>query len=74
MHKGEKSEKEPQGRSNFSMVEYNQGLLIFGGTNGVKTMNDMWSFEMKDKKWSKVDSKDTPEVISLLNSQEEDIR
>lgn len=74
VHKGERSEKEPQGRSNFSMVEYNQSLLIFGGTNGVKTLNDMWSFSLQEKKWSRVDSKDTPEVPNSLFSRGEATR
>jgi N-acetylneuraminic acid mutarotase len=47
VYKGQKNEQEPQGRSNFAMVEYNGNLLIFGGTNGVKTLNDMWSFSLK---------------------------
>jgi hypothetical protein len=36
------------------MVEYNDSLLIFGGTNGVQTLNDMWSFSLKNKTWSKI--------------------
>jgi hypothetical protein len=45
------------------MVEYKGNLLIFGGTNGVKTLNDMWNFNLTSKKWEKLDCIDTPEVF-----------
>ena len=46
--KGGKS-KEPTGRSNFAMVEEKGNLLIFGGTDGNHTLNDMWIFDTKSK-------------------------
>jgi hypothetical protein len=42
------------------MVEYKGNLLIFGGTNGVKTLNDMWTFNLASKKWEKLECLDTP--------------
>jgi hypothetical protein len=39
------------------MVENNGNLIIFGGTNGVKTLNDMWQFDLKVKKWDKIENK-----------------
>lgn len=44
------------------MVEYKENLLIFGGTNGNKTLNDMWYFETNTKSWKQIEGKDTPEV------------
>lgn len=43
------------------MVEFDGALWIFGGTNGVKTLNDQWKFDLTTKKWIKIESKDTPE-------------
>lgn len=62
VHRWAKGEKEPEGRSNFAMVEHSGSLLIFGGSNGSKTLNDMWKFDLKVKRWEQVESKDTPEV------------
>lgn len=59
-YKSDKTDKEPGPRSNFSMVESNRSLFIFGGSNGTKTLNDTWSFSLKDKKWTKVETKDPP--------------
>ena len=50
------------------MVEYKGNLLIFGGTNGVKTLNDMWNFNLTSKKWEKLECLDTPEVIIIKYS------
>ena len=45
------------------MVELDGGLWVFGGTNGTHTLNDMWKFDLANKQWKSVESKDTPEVI-----------
>ena len=54
---------EPPGRSDFAMIEYSENLIIFGGTCGAKTLNDMWIFDTKNKTWKCVEGKDTPEVF-----------
>lgn len=51
------NDKEPDGRSNFSMAEHNGSLIIFGGTDGSKTLNDMWQFDIAQKTWSMIDNK-----------------
>ncbi len=56
---------EPEGRSSFAMTEADGKLLVFGGTNGEKTLNDLWTFDVKAKEWQRVDNKDTPEVVVL---------
>lgn len=48
------SKDEPEGRSNLAMVSEGQNLWIFGGTNGQKTLDDLWKFDLTAKKWSKV--------------------
>jgi len=50
-------DKEPEGRSNFAMVEHKGSLLIFGGTNGSKTLNDMWMFDLASKTWTIIENK-----------------
>ena len=59
---------QPEGRSSFSMTSHNGKLIIFGGTNGEKTLNDFWSFDLHAKQWKKIDSKDTPDVLSTRYS------
>lgn len=54
------------------MISYKQNLLVFGGTNGSKTLNDMWLFDSKNKAWQQIEAKDTPEVIFPSLSLEED--
>jgi hypothetical protein len=39
------------------MIIAEGNLIIFGGTNGSKTLNDMWKFDLKEKKWKVIDSK-----------------
>ena len=62
---------EPVGRSNLSMVEYQDGFIIFGGTDGSQTLNDLWSFNFKTQEWKQIDTQDTPEVHLFEYSQEE---
>jgi N-acetylneuraminic acid mutarotase len=59
---------EPCGRSNFPMLELNENLLIFGGTDGAETLNDMWIFDTKSKEWKQIETKDTPDVTIKLCS------
>jgi hypothetical protein len=42
----------PEARGNMGLVVYKDSILVFGGTNGVKTLNDMWKFDLKTKTWS----------------------
>lgn len=44
------------------MVYTNGGLWLFGGSNGTHTLNDMWKFDLTSKQWSKLETKDTPDV------------
>lgn len=45
------TEKEPEGRSNCAMVGHSDFVYIFGGSNGVFTLNDFWRFSLKNKQW-----------------------
>lgn len=57
-HKSTKDE--PEGRSNLAMVSQGQNLWIFGGTNGQKTLDDLWKFDITAKKWNIIEQKNTP--------------
>jgi len=35
---------------------------VFGGTNGIKTLNDLWRFDLKTKIWSEIKTDNPPEV------------
>lgn len=65
------SANEPPGRSNFDMVSDGTHVWIFGGIQDHNNMEDFWKFDMKLKKWDKVESKNTPEVklIVIIGSQ-----
>ena len=57
---------EPDGRSNLALAPDGQNLWIFGGTNGQKTLDDLWKFDIVAKKWERVDQKNTPEVNNYI--------
>lgn len=60
VYEGKNSNDDPEGRSNLAMVAEGQNLWIFGGTNGQKTLDDMWKFDLTAKKWTKVEQKNIP--------------
>jgi len=33
------------------MVDYDKSLYIFGGSNGIYTLNDFWKFSLQSKQW-----------------------
>jgi N-acetylneuraminic acid mutarotase len=42
------------------MVGYSKDLYIFGGSNGVNTLNDFWKFSLSTKQWEKIETQNTP--------------
>lgn len=56
----------PEARGNMGLVVYKDYVLVFGGTNGTKTLNDLWKFDMNTKTWSEIKSDHNPEVPSDL--------
>eukprot|EP00917_Polyrhabdina_sp_WS-2016_P010878 GHVP01023857.1.p1 GENE.GHVP01023857.1~~GHVP01023857.1.p1 ORF type:complete len:276 (-),score=35.18 GHVP01023857.1:87-914(-) len=42
------------GRTNHGAAGWNNKLLIFGGCTKNKWLNDLWSFDLYEKKWSKI--------------------
>jgi hypothetical protein len=36
------------------MVGHEDALYVFGGTNGIHTLNDFWKFSLKSKTWQKL--------------------
>jgi hypothetical protein len=36
------------------MIAEGNNLWIFGGTNGQKTLDDLWKFDLTNNKWAKV--------------------
>jgi len=47
------------------MVAYGDNLYIFGGTNGEKTLDDMWKFDLKARNWQKIQCEAPPEVTNI---------
>ncbi|KAJ5174763.1 uncharacterized protein N7482_000640 [Penicillium canariense] len=45
----------PPARTNHTLVSHNDKLLLFGGTNGVKWFNDVWSFDPRANAWTELD-------------------
>jgi hypothetical protein len=55
-----KGEVCPQSRGNFGLALFNNDVWVFGGTNGVKTLNDLWKFQMATKTWKEVKAENPP--------------
>ena len=71
VYEGKNAATEPPGRANFDMASDATHLWIFGGIQDHDNMEDFWKFDIKLKKWEKVESKNTPEVtlIAKLGSK-----
>lgn len=52
--------KDPEPRGNVGLVVKGDEVWVFGGTNGTKTLNDLWKFNMKTKKWTEVKAENPP--------------
>jgi hypothetical protein len=46
MHKPAKGEASPVPRSCFGMIGCENVIWVFGGTDGNKTLNDFWKFDI----------------------------
>lgn len=42
------------------MVGHENSLYIFGGSNGITTLDDFWKFTIADQKWEKKVTTNTP--------------
>ena len=47
-------------RSKHTMVAYGDTVYVFGGDNGVKMLNDLLRFDVKEKAWGRAMSTGTP--------------
>ena len=47
-------------RSKHTMVGYDQAVYVFGGDNGVKMLNDLLRYDVKQRSWSRAMSTGTP--------------
>ncbi|KAJ5103781.1 hypothetical protein N7532_004310 [Penicillium argentinense] len=45
----------PPARTNHTIVSFNDKLYLFGGTNGVKWFNDVWTFDPRANTWTEMD-------------------
>ncbi|KAK8155248.1 hypothetical protein BKA80DRAFT_209100 [Phyllosticta citrichinensis] len=45
----------PPARTNHSMVQWNDKLYLFGGTDGINWFSDVWCFDPKSNTWSELD-------------------
>lgn len=45
----------PPARTNHTIVGFNDKLYLFGGTNGVKWFNDVWSYDPRANAWTEMD-------------------
>lgn len=45
---------EPKLRFGHSAVRINHSMFIFGGWDGVATLNDLWEYNLKEKTWTEV--------------------
>ncbi|KAJ5198800.1 uncharacterized protein N7498_007917 [Penicillium cinerascens] len=55
-HEGGPAEGQiPPARTNHTIVGLGDKLYLFGGTNGVKWFNDVWSYDPRANAWTEVD-------------------
>ena len=47
-------------RSKHTMVGYDKAVYVFGGDNGVKMLNDLLRYDVKQRSWSRAMSTGTP--------------
>ena len=40
-------QEEPEARSDFDMVVHDGSIWMFGGSNGKKTLDDLWKYQPK---------------------------
>ncbi|KAK7515561.1 cell polarity protein-like protein [Phyllosticta citriasiana] len=45
----------PPARTNHSMVQWNDKLYLFGGTDGINWFSDVWCYDPKINSWSELD-------------------
>ncbi|OAQ98277.1 hypothetical protein LLEC1_07343 [Akanthomyces lecanii] len=45
----------PAARTNHTVINYNDKMYLFGGTNGFEWFNDVWCYDPKVNKWSQLD-------------------
>ncbi|KAI9790157.1 MAG: Negative regulator of mitotic exit [Peltula sp. TS41687] len=51
-----RSGRTPSLRSNHTMIDYEDKMYLFGGTDGLKCFNDIWSYEPSSNKWTQLSS------------------
>jgi len=66
---GDETPSIPPGRMGLGAAIYQNTLYIFGGNEGNTKMNDLWKFDLNEKKWSfvKPEGKVVPEVSKWKN-------
>ncbi|KAI9811267.1 MAG: Negative regulator of mitotic exit [Phylliscum demangeonii] len=45
----------PPARTNHTVVNWQEKLFLFGGTDGVQWFNDVWTFDPRTNRWSQLD-------------------
>ncbi|KPI37146.1 Tip elongation aberrant protein 1 [Cyphellophora attinorum] len=44
----------PAPRTNHTVISYNDQMFLFGGTNGTRWFNDVWSYDPKANAWTEM--------------------
>ncbi|MCJ1403918.1 Negative regulator of mitotic exit [Xylographa trunciseda] len=45
----------PLGRTNHTVVTWNDKLYLFGGTDGIQWFNDVWTYDPRSNSWTQLD-------------------
>ncbi|MCJ1431605.1 Negative regulator of mitotic exit [Xylographa pallens] len=45
----------PLGRTNHTVVTWNDKLYLFGGTDGLQWFNDVWTYDPRSNSWTQLD-------------------
>ncbi|KAI9819132.1 MAG: Negative regulator of mitotic exit [Pycnora praestabilis] len=53
--RGPPSGQIPPARTNHTIINWNDKLYLFGGTNGLQWFNDVWAYDPRVNAWSQLD-------------------
>lgn len=61
-HQHQKNMPIPSERAGFGMDIDKNSIWLFGGTDGVKQLNDFWCFNIESKMWTQIKTEDVSKL------------
>jgi leucine-zipper-like transcriptional regulator 1 len=67
------SEEKPGCRENNGVVvlsDRDQSIILFGGYNGNRWLNDLWKYDISSKRWTCLEES-SPDTVGMMNEEDE---